>query len=56
MIKVKEFFDGDERPEIDDQINDFLSNNDVHLIDIKYSSATTIDDDILSLALLIYKE
>lgn len=57
MIKVKEFW-GDYLggyDELDVQINDFFSANEIELIDIKYQSGELTGNWVNS-ALLIYKE
>jgi hypothetical protein len=60
MIKVKEFIefthrlDGEYHP-IDTQINDFLKDESLTLIDIKYQVVPNDNGDYSS-ALLIYKE
>lgn len=67
MIKVKEFsqymiWDEDEQcfvnngPSIDEQINSFVEENNVLIIDIKYCVNFAIDGDNESQVLLIYRE
>ena len=55
MYKVKEFIGGPIPTDV--QINEFLSNNDVRYVDIKYSYCeNTFQTQGYSMALLIYIE
>ncbi|MEH7355110.1 hypothetical protein V7150_16250 [Neobacillus drentensis] len=63
MIKTKLFGgyyvgEGKDRKwiNIDKEINSFLEQNKVEVIDIKFSSVSFTDDDIQDRALMIYKE
>lgn len=55
MIKVKEFY---ENGVLDKQINEFVKENDIEIIDIKYSAFIENFDMLYvgSRALLIYKD
>lgn len=56
MIKVKEFITK-ENYEIDEQINDFVKDGGMEIVDIKYNTfLDTYHNIIMSSALLMYKD
>ena len=59
MIKVKTFDPNSANPlhheRLDNEINSFIANNDIEVIDIKYSTAFA-ENQFIASALLVYKE
>lgn len=59
MIKVKTFFPNSQNPShserLDRAINDFLANNDITFVDIKYSTANNGSNSLYYSAMLVYE-
>ena len=53
MIKIKEFVEGESS--IEEQINKFIKENDIDIVDIKYTVVCDKPFGLISFALLVYK-